>query len=56
VSCWDGSAPGDAVAKGDVAELLGDSVRFADGSVERVDAIIYATGYNVSFRSSIRTS
>ena len=40
---------GDAVAKGDVAELLGDSVRFTDGSVERVDAIIYATGYNVSF-------
>ncbi len=40
---------GDAVAKGDVAELLGDAVRFADGSVERVDAIIYATGYNVSF-------
>jgi thioredoxin reductase len=40
---------GDAVAKGDVAELLGDRVRFADGSVERVDAIIYATGYNVSF-------
>jgi hypothetical protein len=40
---------GDAVAKGDVAELLGDRVRFADGSVEAVDAIIYATGYNVSF-------
>ena len=40
---------GDAVAKGDVSELLGDSVRFADGSVERVDAIIYSTGYNVSF-------
>src|SRR6202035_1257151 len=40
---------GDAVAKGDVAELLGDRVRFADGSVERVDAIIYATGYNISF-------
>jgi hypothetical protein len=40
---------GDAVAKGDVAELLGDRVRFVDGSVERVDAIIYATGYNVSF-------
>ena len=40
---------GDAVAKGDVAELLGDRVRFADGSVEPVDAIIYATGYNVSF-------
>ncbi len=40
---------GDAVAKGDVAELLGERVRFADGSVERIDAIIYATGYNVSF-------
>ncbi len=40
---------GDAVGKGDVAELLGDSVRFADGSIEQVDAIIYATGYNVRF-------
>jgi cation diffusion facilitator CzcD-associated flavoprotein CzcO len=40
---------GDAVAKGDVQELLGDRVRFADGSVEVIDAIIYATGYNVSF-------
>jgi hypothetical protein len=40
---------GDAVAKGDISELLGDRVRFADGSVESVDAIIYATGYNVSF-------
>ncbi|HEY4897361.1 MAG TPA: NAD(P)-binding domain-containing protein [Solirubrobacteraceae bacterium] len=40
---------GDAVAKGDVAELLGDRVRFADGSIEAVDAIIYATGYDVSF-------
>ncbi len=40
---------GDAVAKGDVEELLGDRVRFADGSAERLDAIIYATGYNISF-------
>ena len=40
---------GDAVAKGDVAELLGDRVRFADGAVELLDAIIYATGYNISF-------
>ena len=40
---------GDAVAKGDVAELLGDRVRFADGSVEPVDAIVYATGYKISF-------
>jgi cation diffusion facilitator CzcD-associated flavoprotein CzcO len=40
---------GDAVAKPDVAELAGDSVRFADGSVERIDAIVYATGYRISF-------
>jgi cation diffusion facilitator CzcD-associated flavoprotein CzcO len=40
---------GDAVAKGDVAELLGDRVRFADGTVEQLDAIVYATGYKVSF-------
>jgi hypothetical protein len=40
---------GDAVAKGDVLELLGDRVRFADGTVEPFDAIIYATGYKVSF-------
>jgi len=40
---------GDAVAKGNVAALEGDRVRFEDGSVERVDAIIYATGYNISF-------
>jgi len=40
---------GDAVAKGDVTELLGDAVRFADGSVESIDAIIYATGYGISF-------
>jgi len=40
---------GDVTAKGDVAELLGDRVRFADGSVEAVDVIIHATGYNISF-------
>ncbi len=40
---------GDAVAKPDVTELLSDRVRFADGSVEQVDAIIYATGYRISF-------
>ena len=27
----------------------GQRVHFADGSVETVDAIIYATGYKVSF-------
>ncbi len=40
---------GDAIAKPDIDELLGDRVRFADGSVEPVDAIIYATGYKISF-------
>jgi cation diffusion facilitator CzcD-associated flavoprotein CzcO len=40
---------GDAVAKPNVAELAGDSVRFSDGTVEQVDAIVYATGYQISF-------
>ena len=40
---------GDAVAKPDVAELQGDRVRFTDGTVEQVDAIVYATGYRISF-------
>jgi hypothetical protein len=40
---------GDVVAKPNVRELEGDSVRFEDGSVEQVDAIIYATGYKITF-------
>jgi cation diffusion facilitator CzcD-associated flavoprotein CzcO len=40
---------GDAEAKPNVAELLGDRVRFEDGSVEQVDAIVYATGYRITF-------
>jgi hypothetical protein len=40
---------GDAVAKPNVERLEGDRVRFVDGSVEQVDAIIYATGYNITF-------
>jgi len=40
---------GDAVAKPNVSELEGDRIRFEDGSVERIDAIIYATGYRISF-------
>jgi cation diffusion facilitator CzcD-associated flavoprotein CzcO len=40
---------GDASAKPDVAELRSDRVRFTDGSVEPVDAIIYATGYKITF-------
>jgi thioredoxin reductase len=40
---------GDAAAKPNVAELLGDRVRFEDGSVEEIDVIVYATGYNITF-------
>jgi cation diffusion facilitator CzcD-associated flavoprotein CzcO len=40
---------GDAVAKPNVAELDGDRVRFEDGSVEEIDAIVYATGYRITF-------
>jgi dimethylaniline monooxygenase (N-oxide forming) len=32
-----------------LAALEGDRVRFADGSVEPADAIVYCTGYRVSF-------
>jgi cation diffusion facilitator CzcD-associated flavoprotein CzcO len=40
---------GDASAKPNVAELMGDHVRFVDGTVEPIDTIVYATGYKVSF-------
>jgi thioredoxin reductase len=40
---------GDISPKPDVAELCGDSVKFSDGSIELVDVIIYATGFNISF-------
>jgi cation diffusion facilitator CzcD-associated flavoprotein CzcO len=40
---------GDAVAKPNVAELLGDSVRFEDDTVEPFDVIIWATGYRITF-------
>lgn len=40
---------GDAVAKPNVEELLGDRVRFEDGTVEEVDTIVYATGYRIKF-------
>jgi cation diffusion facilitator CzcD-associated flavoprotein CzcO len=42
-------ASGDVTPKPAIAELAGDTVRFADGSVENVDVIICATGYNISF-------
>lgn len=38
-------AHGDITPKADVAELDGRRVRFADGSTEEVDLIVYATGY-----------
>lgn len=40
---------GDITPKGNIAELMGDKVKFEDGSIEEVDAIIYATGYNIRF-------
>jgi cation diffusion facilitator CzcD-associated flavoprotein CzcO len=40
---------GDATAKPDIEELMGDKVRFVDGTVEQIDVIIYATGYNITF-------
>jgi hypothetical protein len=40
---------GDALARPDVGELRGDRVRFVDGSEDEIDAIVYATGYRVSF-------
>lgn len=40
---------GDAIAKPDVARLDPDRVHFTDGSVEEIDAIIYATGYKINF-------
>ncbi len=42
-------AHGDIVPKDNIDELQGDQIRFADGSVESVDAIIYCTGYKVTF-------
>lgn len=40
---------GDIVVKPNVAELQNDRVMFTDDTVEMIDAIIYATGYNISF-------
>ena len=40
---------GDITAKGNIKELCGREVMFEDGSKEEVDAIIYATGYKISF-------
>lgn len=42
-------AHGDIVAKPNIAELCGERVTFVDGSSEPVEAIIYCTGYKVTF-------
>lgn len=39
---------GDILARPNVAELCGDRVRFTDGSEERIDALVYATGYRTA--------
>jgi hypothetical protein len=41
-------AHGDIRAKPDIARLDGRRVHFADGSVEEVDLIVWATGYRAS--------
>jgi cation diffusion facilitator CzcD-associated flavoprotein CzcO len=40
---------GDVVAKGNVARLDGSTVHFEDGTSGEFDAIVYATGYNITF-------
>ncbi|HVS28294.1 MAG TPA: NAD(P)-binding domain-containing protein [Solirubrobacteraceae bacterium] len=40
---------GEITPKPSIAELAGDSVKFADGSVEKADIVVYCTGYKVSF-------
>ncbi len=40
---------GDIKFKPNIKALEGDKVRFEDDSVEQVDAIVYATGYRISF-------
>jgi dimethylaniline monooxygenase (N-oxide forming) len=40
---------GDVLPRSNIAELMGDKVRFTDGVAENIDVIIYATGYNIAF-------
>jgi hypothetical protein len=40
---------GDIIPKGGLDRLDGDSVVFSDGTREQIDAIVWATGYNVTF-------
>lgn len=40
---------GDITPKGNIARLDGSTVHFEDGTSDDFDAIIYATGYNITF-------
>jgi hypothetical protein len=40
---------GDVIPKPDVARLDGATVHFVDGTSDDFDAIVYATGYNITF-------
>jgi hypothetical protein len=42
-------AHGEIGYKPNIAELMGDRVRFEDGSIEQVDMIVWCTGYKVTF-------
>jgi dimethylaniline monooxygenase (N-oxide forming) len=42
-------AHGEIGYKPNIAELTGDGVRFEDGSTEKVDTIVWCTGYRVTF-------
>jgi dimethylaniline monooxygenase (N-oxide forming) len=37
------------IPKPSIIELIGDHIRFADGSVEEADLLVYCTGYKISF-------
>jgi dimethylaniline monooxygenase (N-oxide forming) len=42
-------ASGAVVPKPNIRELRGDTILFEDGTEERIDVIVYCTGYKVSF-------
>ena len=42
-------AHGTITPKPNIAELRGDRVAFADGTVEPADIVVYCTGYKVTF-------
>jgi len=40
---------GRIAVKPNIQRLEGDSIRFVDGSVEKIDKVVYCTGYRISF-------